>query len=154
MRTVYKGYLTDGKGLSSTSANYIANLGKEYIVELEHKLNNIVCYDTTQTLMLNTTPVTTSKGLTDDDIKKFNDILVQIADIKSLCAWLREAIRAKDEMCKNVDRVSVNEWVKNTFNDDISKYYGGRPTYDRVEFERTVSEQASYLKNETYAYTM
>lgn len=85
-------------GLTNTSANYIANLAKELYNSIEKELNNIVFYTTTVKLIGSKEESLIQGGVTsvDDIPNKLNDI----AQLKSLIAWLREAIKAKDRLYK------------------------------------------------------
>ena len=150
---LFEKYLTDGKGLSSTSANYIANVGKEYITEHEAKLAKAaVLYDTTQQLMTNNVKLNTGYGCKDEDVYEFESILNTIADIKALTAWIREAIKTKELMVKNIQTMSFEKYVTDILHEDINEYRERyRIKYDNAEYDRTVNEQAEYLKAEATA---
>jgi hypothetical protein len=85
-------------GLTNTSANYIANLAKELYNSIEKELNNIVFYTTTVKLIGSKEESLIQGGVTsvDDIPNKLNDI----AQLKSLIAWPRDAIKAKDRLYK------------------------------------------------------
>ena len=90
-------------GLTSTSANYIANKAKEYITELELKFSKIGFINETLLVPNSTDTKTVKKGYTYKDLKEVvdNDIK-KMYTIKSLIAWLREAIKCKDEYINNI----------------------------------------------------
>lgn len=73
----------EGVALTSTSANHIANLAKEYIQGVETQLNNI-CF--------------------------FN--VEGVAQAKSLIAWLREGIKAKENLMKGLQTISLEDWCR------------------------------------------
>lgn len=151
---LFEKYLTNEKGLSSTSANYIANVGKEYIAEFESKLAKAcTLYNTSMQLITSDTKVDTGFGCTANEVNDFEKILYRIADIKALTAWLREAISTKEKMIKKVNQRSFNEWVENVLHEDPNQYdrYALSATYPMAEYERSVDEQAEYLKAEAYA---
>ena len=150
---LFEKYLTDGKGLSSTSANYIANVGKEYITEHEAKLAKAaVLYDTIQQLMTNNVKLNTGYGSKDEDVYEFESILNTIADIKALTAWIREAIKTKELMVKNIQNMPFEKYVTDILHEDINEYRERyRIKYDNAEYDRTVNEQAEYLKAEATA---
>lgn len=150
MKEIFEGYLTENKGLSSTSANYIANLGKEYIVELEAKLKSITCYNTYNTIISANEMIQTDTGITDEQLNEFNEILEKIASIKSLTAWLREAIKSKESRIANVKRTQMRDWVNDTYHINIDEYIT-QNEYKHAEYDRTIDEQAKYLKSETFA---
>lgn len=91
-------------GLTSTSANFIANLAKEKYSTLEQTLNNIRFYTTTVKLLGSSDESLVSSGVS--SVAHVESYLKQIAKLKSLIAWLREAISAKDRLikeCQNGD---------------------------------------------------
>lgn len=102
MKEIDKIFFGD-KGLTSTSANYIANKAKEYIAELELKFSKIGFINETLLVPNSTETKTVKKGYTYKDLKEVvdNDIK-KMYTIKSLIAWLREAIKCKDEYINNI----------------------------------------------------
>lgn len=101
-------------GLTSTSANYIANKAKEYIAELEIKFNKIGFVD--EKLLVPGTNDTkyVRKGYTFKDLKEVvdNDIK-KMYQIKSLIAWLREGIKCKDNYITNLNyQYTFDEYLK------------------------------------------
>ena len=78
------------EGITTTSANHIANLAKEAYQSLESKLNSAVFY-------------TTEIGILG---------LMQIASYKSLIAWLREAIKAKERLISEAQKLTDVEVAK------------------------------------------
>lgn len=97
-------------GLTSTSANHIANLAKEYYQTLETELDNIKLYDTKVALIGNSSPNLLSEGNTISFIESIEDKLLQISNAKSLIAWLREAIKAKDNLLRELRSMSLEEY--------------------------------------------
>lgn len=149
---IYDKYLTSEKGLTSTAANYIANIAKEYIVELETKLSNIVCYNTYMELISSNNPILVEHGISDENITAFETILKSIANIKAFSAWLREGIKAKEAMIAEVKRTYIQAYLKNKYNIDASDFTGATlKKYTPAEYDRSVNEQAKYLELETYA---
>lgn len=101
-------------GLTSTSANHLANKAKESIKDLEAKLANIRFYNTNMMLMSNPGEVVEyEKGMSFEDINKVDEYLGDIAKTNALIAWLREAIKAK----KNLDD-NVNGYTEGNFAND------------------------------------
>lgn len=87
-------------GLTSTSANYIANKAKEYMASINLKLENLNFVNESVNFNGNndTTKNTLTKvGITENDLDKIvkEDINI-LGDMTSLIAWLREAIKAKE----------------------------------------------------------
>lgn len=87
-------------GITATSANHIANMAKEHYEELTTQLKSLRFYTTEIELLTAGKKVQTSKGLSASD-REFSEIkikLARIADCKSLIAYLREAIKAKESL--------------------------------------------------------
>ena len=87
-------------GLTSTSANHIANLAKEAYQNLENELNSICFYTTKVSLLGTSTKEVLHYGNQLIDVTKLD----KIAELKSLIAWLREAIKAKEQLTRNVNK--------------------------------------------------
>ena len=84
-------------GLTSTSANYIANKAKEYIKEIELRLSKLNFIS--EAVCLNNEELGTiiKIGNTKEELENIvKSDINKIGDIKSLIAWLREAIKAKE----------------------------------------------------------
>lgn len=87
-------------GITATSANHICNVTKEYYTTLENELNNINFVEESISL-IGSSAKTISKVANSKEMLKDIDItLSTIADCKSLIAYLREAIKRKEELTK------------------------------------------------------
>lgn len=99
-------------GLTSTSANYVCNLAKEYYKKFETALDQTKFYDTTVSLIGSKEFMTVSAGMNPIDLPKIPAMIKIIADCKSLIAWFREAIKAREEMRKLLDRTTIEKWAE------------------------------------------
>lgn len=88
-------FAADGVGLTSTSANHVANVAKEMIRNLESELAAMTFFSIEVALIGSKSVNRLSGGVGDADVAAVADRLYRIADAKSLIAWLREAIKAK-----------------------------------------------------------
>ena len=95
-------------GLTSTSANFIANLAKESYQALEQKLNGVVFYSTTISLLGSEKERLLRQGV--KDISHLESSLKEIAQLKSLIAWLREALKAKARLIKEAQGMSYEDF--------------------------------------------
>lgn len=133
------------KGLSSTSANYIANLAKEAYEKLEAKLNTTSFIRETITV-IGSTAETNVKLSQAGLISLAPNILKEICEYKSLIAWLREAIKEKESLFK-----ANKLWVS----DEYTEHMKNRPQCEDYLTEQdvieswTVAEQEDYLSLET-----
>ena len=104
---------TEGVRLTSTSANHIANLAKEYIQGVETQLNNISFFNVEIELVGSISGVNTLQvGETSEVLDSLQSLLEGVAQAKSLIAWLREGIKAKDNLMKSLQTISLEDWCK------------------------------------------
>ena len=95
-------------GLTTTSANYTANICKEMYRGLEQELQSIVFYTTTVKLLDSSEVNLIREGVaTVSDVKQK---LQDIAQLKSLIAWIREAIKAKERLIKEAENTSYEDY--------------------------------------------
>ena len=95
-------------GLTSTSANHIANLCKEAYLQLEKELAGVGFYSSTVRLI-----GTSQESLLKDgtrDISWIPTHLDKVAKYKSLIAWLREAIKARETIFKEIDAMDYSDF--------------------------------------------
>lgn len=95
-------------GITSTRANHIANIAKELTHQLETELAEISFLDRSVSLI-----GSKEKHYLNIGNKNVNFVpthLHNIAKYKSLIAWLREAIKAKDRLIKGIKNLSFQEY--------------------------------------------
>ena len=101
----------EGVALTSTSANHIANLAKEYIQGVEAQLNNICFFNAEVALVGSVGGASTIQtGGTSEVLNDLQSLLEGVAQAKSLIAWLREAIKAKENLMKDLQTISLEDW--------------------------------------------
>lgn len=69
------------KGLTSTSANHVANLAKEYIQTIEFNLKYIKFYSETIELIDSDKPRIIATGINLEELNNINDYINQIEEI-------------------------------------------------------------------------
>lgn len=102
-------YLTEGKGLTSSSANYLANLAKEELKSTEAKLKHLSFVDKSVEL-INGNKKALRYGC--GDPKALEGFLEKIAEMHSFNAWIREGIKAKEALLHNVVLIDVYKYCK------------------------------------------
>lgn len=102
----------EGVALTSTSANHIANLAKEYIQGVETQLNNICFFNAEVSLVGSTGASTIQRGGTPEVLNNLQSLLEGVAQAKSLIAWLREGIKAKENLMKDLQNIGLEDWCK------------------------------------------
>lgn len=85
------------EGLTSTSANHVANIAKEYYQSLEAELEATNFVKTEISIVGSIEKTETNKG-TPDILNVVDDRINKIISAKSLIAWLREAIKQKTKL--------------------------------------------------------
>ena len=100
----------DANGITTTSANYIANVAKESYKNIESELNNVRFYSTTVSLIGTSDEKLLSDGMTTLD--GISDKLDEVAKLKSLIAWFREAIKEKERLIREAKNMTVLEDAK------------------------------------------
>lgn len=123
------------EGLTSSSANYIANIAKELIRNLESEIQSIRFVHEEMSVIGSTVQHTLSLGCEDEDVRDIEPKLERIIRMKSLIAWLREGLKEKDRLYNEVNNLS---------NDDALKELGiQRPELPEKPKELTEAEYIS-----------
>lgn len=134
-----------GVQLTSTSANYIANLAKEYYRSREIELESLIFYSTDLTIIGSQEESVIGVGLGSEELKNIPTKINEIAAAKSLIAWLREAIKAKENMLNDIKNHSMKVYIQTTGEKEPEKvelgsilteeeYYNSLPIKERNEY--------------------
>lgn len=130
-------------GLTSTSCNHVANMAKEYAMQAEEELN-ATSFINKYIGIIGTDLTPASKGMT--DLEYIDKDLSLIAEMHSLIAWLREALKAKDNLKKEIQGKTLMHWCN-----DNDKEYPESPemedyiTEDDVLSTWSVKDRNRYL---------
>lgn len=100
------------QGLTETSANYIANLAKETLKKDEADIAAISFIHKQVSLINDKTRSSVSLGLDEAECRGIAEKLEHIMRVKSLIAWLREAIKEKKRLHDNVESKEYDEFRK------------------------------------------
>lgn len=103
-------FSTDNQGLTSTSANHIANLAKELIQKYEFELNSMHFHSVSVGLIGSAERSITQVGSTKELLDNMPKMLKSIAKAKSLIAWLREAIKAKNRLLDEINSFTAEDY--------------------------------------------
>ncbi len=144
----------EGVALTSTSANHIANLAKEYIQGVETQLNNVCFFNVEVALVGSTSKNIIQTGRTFEVLTKLQSMLEGVAQAKSLIAWLREGIKAKENLLmKDLQNISLEDWceeyevvkpVAPTYGHVLTEaeYYASLPIKERNRYYQLETEAA------------
>jgi hypothetical protein len=117
-------------GITSTSANHIANMAKEMCSEMQTQVNQINFVDEYVSLISSDKTMPVSTASQDINLKNKLDF---IGEANSLIAWLREAIKAKDDFTKCIELELSDEYEK-----------ANPRTYEVPEKEKPITEKQYY----------
>lgn len=96
--------------LTSTSANHIANIAKESVQNWEAELENLQFYDTNMQLAIEPGNISNQIEYGVKNVSHYPDLLTKISKAKSLIAWLREGIKAKEAMIAEIDDLELKDY--------------------------------------------
>ena len=131
------------EGLTSTSANHVANLAKEYYQSLEAELNATSFIEESIAIVGSMNKTVSDKG-TPEILNNISNHIDNIVAAKALIAWLREGIKQKEKYSKELD-FYVSDELKNL-------QYPSRPeikTQAELLDEWDIKEREMYLTLET-----
>jgi hypothetical protein len=138
------------KGLTSTSANYLTNVGQEALTGYKTTLDNLRWYSETMVLLSSGKEVPMVNGNT-PTLEEIKVIINEMSKINAFCAWIREAIKAKEVL--EGEFPDFDEWKA----DKETVSSPARPqrfTEADVVAEFDVKKLNEYLTLEAYAATL
>ncbi len=148
-------FLANGKGLTSTSANHVANMAKEMIRSLTAELEELQFYSTDVALIGESKTNRLVNGANDDSVTAVIDKLFRIAKAKSLIAWLREGIKAKEALIEEIQDLTLEDYAKK---EGIELKKEPKPevamTDDDYIATLSLKERCRYYEIETLASTL
>ncbi|MDE5657146.1 MAG: hypothetical protein K2I19_08775, partial [Muribaculaceae bacterium] len=145
-------FSTDGRGLTSTSANHIANMAKEMVRGIQTWLEGLQLYSTSVALIGSDNEKPLTVGAAAADLESVTGRLRAVAKAKSLIAWLREAIKARERMLDEVEVYSLEDYCRDR-GIDLPKppQMGKALTDDEYYASMSVAERNRYYELETLA---
>lgn len=95
--------------LTSTEAQNICNVANEVIAGLTESINSVQFYNTSITSIVSSdNEVCAGRGTT--DIAWIQDSIIKIGQYNSLIAWLKEAIKNKNEAIEELSNTHIQDW--------------------------------------------
>lgn len=125
-------------GLTSTSANHVANLAKEYVRSLNKELEKVRFTDVFVTIIGSENKEKINKGWNFEKVLDIENNLCIVADVNSLIAWLREAIKERDVKTKKINEMTLGDYCVQ-FNYDIPEVPVRQAKITREEYISTLS---------------
>lgn len=99
-------------GMTSTSANHVANMAKESVKNLTDELAGVSFYGTTVSLLSGGTAKQSKVGNTAEQLDGTYDKLARIGEAHALIAWLREAIKARERLLAEVKDMTLTGYCQ------------------------------------------
>jgi hypothetical protein len=144
------------KGLTSTSANHLANIAQEWIVSSEAVLRNINFVTTTIDIV--GSPADSgkiiSKGYDEEKLFAVRGLLEEIAQMNAFCAWMREAVKAKDAELKAVADMEFDKWMEINSIELTQPKAEKEITADDIIAQMNVKERNEYFYLEAVSATI
>ena len=99
-------------GMTSASANHVANMAKESIKEIANDLEAVSFYNATVALLSGGTAQQAHIGSTREQIDRVQQALESIGEANALIAWLREAIKARERLLQEVKGTTLADYCR------------------------------------------
>lgn len=150
---IYKEFFTEGKGLTSTSANYLANLAKQAYTEDEAFLDSCSFLNVDMEIIGDEKKTCLEIGMNEDDLKSIHNRIKRIGMLKGFCAWMREAVKAKEKWVASVAKnTSLNDWASE--NNITLPEIPISESLVQAENQMSIADKAEFYVNEaiTVAY--
>jgi len=137
-------------GLTSTSANFTANKSKEIFEGIEKELDEFTFVNVTYKVA-GTEPILVEAGKSLDWLKAKIDELDKIGKLKALNAWLREAVKQKDDAQEELRNKDMIRWLCEKEERIMERPRLNAVTEDMIINQMTVGERQKYLELEAQA---
>lgn len=120
----------------------MADLAQEVISGNEAKLKNMTFLTTKVDIVgsASESGKTICVGYDENMLNQVHPLLEDIASMNAFCAWMREAVKAKDKELKRVANFTFKEWctlqgVENTFQSILSEGNDGNRYHCSNEYQ-------------------
>ena len=98
------------EGMTSTSANYYANIAKEMQNAATERLNSVKFFKTSVAVIGSNEKQLMSEGTL--DLGFIESDLNTLASLNAFCAWVREAIKEKENQSNEVNKITIERWAR------------------------------------------
>lgn len=99
-------FFDEKNGLTSTSANFISNIAGEMSQRAEEELSNMQFYNEAVKPLFSSEVTILSTGI--NNLDKIEENLQRISTLASLIAWMREAVKARENLKREVEYMSYS----------------------------------------------
>lgn len=133
-------------GLTATSANHLSNIAKENYMAIERQMAKLEFYRTAVSLIGDSEKAVVSCGTGPERFSQIRKWVEEVCACKSLIAYLREAIKAKDKLTMDLDDYGAEE-IQELSEKEPEKE--DRLTFEQVLDSWPIKERNRYLGLET-----
>lgn len=133
-------------GLTATSANHLSNIAKENYMAIERQMAKLEFYRTAVSLIGDSEETVVSCGTGPERFSQIRKWVEEVCACKSLIAYLREAIKAKDKLTMDLDDYGAEE-IQELSEKEPEKE--DRLTFEQVLDSWPIKERNRYLGLET-----
>ena len=144
-------------GLTSTSASHLADLAQEVIAGNETKLKNMTFVTTKVDIVGSASESGKTICVCYDGnmLDQVRPLLEEMALMNAFCAWMREAVKAKDKELKQVVNFTFEEWCTlQGVEIPSSPSYPKETTEADIIAQMNIKERNRYLQLEAVAATI
>lgn len=150
-----KVFFTREQGLTSTSGSYYCNVAQEMIQAATERLNSVKFYQVSVASIGGGEKQLMTVGQTSLDFIKGD--LEKSAEMNSFCAWVREAVKKKEELISDITNYSFEDWAKEN-NIEIPETPSHPDSFIKADEEEVidswdVNKRNKYLRLEAFAST-
>lgn len=139
-------------GLTSTSANHLANIAKELVRGNQQFLSSASFTDVDVSLLSGVNNHQIEVGKDKSYLDKIPNLIMEISNMNSFIAWVREAIKEKEDYLSKVSNAGIYEYVA-IYGIEIPSAPSAALLYKEEEAiaELGVKEYNEYLSLEAHA---
>ena len=142
-------------GLTVTSANHVANIAKEMYEAAESRLMTLKLYSRDYMLAVNGKTYRVENESDKAELQTLSDVLKEIGELKSLIAFLREGIKAKEAMDRDdAFELYIDGLVKEGRTDLVKPTVRKDTTFEEALNELTPEQKARYYSLEAKCATI
>ena len=154
MTNVY--FTTSSEGITSTQGSFLCNIAKELQQAAINRLNSVKFFNTTISVIGSNEKQLMSKG--NKSLDFIEEDLQLVASLNAFCAWVREAIKEKEEQQGDIRRLTFDEWAEQFFIElPTSPKHPSKPSTITEQFildSWNIDKRNKYLELEAFASTI
>ena len=143
-------FLTKAGGITSTSANTLANWAKNEAYAATIELASLTFVNTRVELINGENPKTVGIGA--KDTARVGSLIEKIAKLNSFSAWMREGIKAKENLLRELNDLDVEDYAELKGNElPEEPDYPSTVKAEDILNEMDVKKRNNYLRLEAFA---